>query len=205
MNRNLSSVVRLDQVFDALQTGGHRGEVHARLEGGQARLVADGGEIVAASFGDLEGEEALGEVLRRASEVREIHWYPEGSESSGSHARWAAEQLIESQDDQAPHSGISPIGGARAQTGRPAGSARDERWSRLRRLCPPLGSVLLPEIRALVSLPDEISDRGRAVLDLVDGWRSILEIVGDSDLDPSDALEGVHQLISHGLVSVVEV
>lgn len=163
----------LAEVLSTLEMRSTTAKVRIDSEMGGAEVEVVLGKIVEASTGDLHGSAALLAMLGIADGHFEVVEMP-----------------------LAPRSAIVPnVGALIAEKER-----RIVQWRQLSERAPPLSAVLKP--MGAGSTETEGSEPGERLLSLVDGRRTIAEIIEESGVDAVEALGLLIDAISRGLAQV---
>ncbi|MGZ3420727.1 MAG: DUF4388 domain-containing protein [Polyangiales bacterium] len=166
-------------VVDLLQT------IEVSRKSGLARITHEekvltfwfrDGQVVDALLGKLEGEEAIYRGLVWSDGAFDVEFGPVSSVVRDQTIHVSTQALLME------------------------GMRRVDEWGRLLEQLPPLATVLEVERRVLVDRLGEIPDELNGILRLVDGHRSILELVDASPFEDLSTLSTVSKLYFEGLL-----
>lgn len=163
-------IVDLVQTIDLSRKSG---TLRVETGGLNAALYLEEGKIVDAEFGPHRGEAAFYRLLNVSEGRFELRFAPQ-----------------ERPDRIGPSTQALLVEGMR----------RSEAWGRLCERLPPLSTVLIPEFALVAEQLAVIPDELNPVLRMVDGDRTITQLVHESALDDLVALEAVAQLVEAKLL-----
>ncbi len=166
------TVVDLLQTFEVSRKSG---VVTLKSRGRSARIYFSEGKVVDAELGELTGEEAIYRALIWNEATFEVSFEPVSREDVISSTTQAI--LME-------------------------GMRRLDEWTRMTEQLPPLGRALEIDHEQLALRLGEIPDEINGILRLVDGKRSIMEVIEESPFEDLSTLSTLTTLFFEGLLKL---
>jgi DNA-binding response OmpR family regulator len=169
---SLSDLAPID-LFESMETGRQTGTLRIRKDGRTGEVIFDRGEMVDARLKGLRGEEAVFRLLTWIDGTFEVELGPT-----------EAERTIEGKTRGVIEAGIRHAA----------------EFQRLLLRLPKLDTLLEVDGGQLVAMQAEIPDEINGILELVDGKRSIHDVLDESPFDDLSTLSTLVKLSSEGLL-----